>query len=429
MSKKSIIALSSICILCILASTFVTVNNLKGFVTDKVFDDYKIELLFNKPIEHSIFSPGDFVFKDVSVKNEGKEILKIGKIVVKSHLLSLIKKKIIVDGIYVEDFYLSINATDQKKLTEKIKSKKKLTKKNIDDEHIPEAIEFSINSFVLKNINLKYQKEIQINNLNLISKIDNKKITLDSLSLNSFGGEYKMDGNLFYGDKPFKADVQGSYSKIDLSLFNHFLKSQKKSLKGNLSFDYNLKWQDDKAMKPEGNFHARAKKLTLSGINIDKLLEGFIDSREVGALDIASYMTLGPLGALVTNSLESSKSLLGLNSGTSKFTHINIKTEFNDGIANLSDVAFSTKENRVSVAGKINLNKKIFKNFFVYILNKKGCARILQRVSGSLLEPDIGVTQTISEGVISPVTDLLKKTKELVDCKPVYRGVVKHPET
>ena len=90
-------------------------------------------------------------------------------------------------------------------------------------------------------------------------------------------------------------------------------------------------------------------------MNINKLLQGFIDSREVGLLDIASYATLGPIGALITNTLESGKSYPGLGRGESEIKQVYVKAELRDGSAEMKDAAIKTSKYRLAAIGKLNL--------------------------------------------------------------------------
>ena len=172
----------------------------------------------------------------------------------------------------------------------------------------------------------------------------------------------------------------------------------------------------------------KSDSIIINGMNLNRLLDGFIDSREVGILDIASYVTLGPVGAIVTNTLEASKSYPGLGRGETQIQQAYFKFKVDDQTIETEDVALKTSEYRLAAIGKLNLKDKVYEDFRIHILNKKGCSRIFQELKGSLTSPEVGATKTFAKGVIGPLTDLFSRVKGVVKkCEPVYEGEVSPP--
>ncbi len=130
-----------------------------------------------------------------------------------------------------------------------------------------------------------------------------------------------------------------------------------------------------------------------------------------------------------------------LKGGTTAIERLHVKIDIAKSIATLSDVAIATAGNRIAVKGSINIVDESLKGVSVAILDKKGCASYSQNISGSLSNPkgksltskdEVSVEQV--QEVVSMVSSFFGKSKKKKvekksndDCKPFYKGVVKHP--
>lgn len=384
-------------------------NILNNKITSIASNKANLNIKINK-IEHTFLNPNMIKLNRISVKNKDRTILEIESLSLKLELLPLIDNIVNIDFINIDQLKTSLIKEDFS-----LKNKKETA---VEKNNKP--ISVNIKKIKVNHSEIKYDKFL-LEKINLESSFSNNKINIKSLIFNTFGANLDIKGNVNLTNKNLK--LSGSARNFELSNLNDFLNKKDLKLKGKIKTEFKI----DKDKTINGNLKIEGHKLKLKGIDLDKLINGFMDSQEVGLFDIASYMTLGPLGMIFTNSLEAVKSIPGL-SGQSTIKHLNINTKIDNSILKIKDVGFSSKENRIIAQGKIDLNQLKFNNFKVHVLNDNACSRFHQEIKGKLTRPEIGATKTISSGIISPITDLIKKTSNIFsDCSPIYSGKIKHP--
>ncbi len=114
-------------------------------------------------------------------------------------------------------------------------------------------------------------------------------------------------------------------------------------------------------------------------------------------------------------------SMIVLNHGEScQVVELSSDWEVEDGLVNMADVAFTTKENRLAAKGEISLITDSL-NIDIALLNEKGCSLYSQSVKGDLHEPDMGKVK-VMKSLLAPVTNLVKG-----ECDVFYDGKVKQP--
>lgn len=200
-------------------------------------------------------------------------------------------------------------------------------------------------------------------------------------------------------------------------------------LTGTMSLAMNIElignnWDSVKS-KLNGNIHIEGNDLSLYGVDADELLKRIERSQNFTLVDLGAVLLTGPVGLAVT---KGSDVALLVVSGTGEKTEIPMfvsKYSINEGIINLDDVAFSTKQNRVAAKGKISLANEIMSITFG-VLNKDGSLRLSQNVSGRFSEPRMGKLNVLSS-VLSPVTNLWNSVFQ-IEGEIFYDGAVKHPE-
>lgn len=383
---------------------------LNNKITDIASDKVDLNIKINT-IEHTFLNPNKIKLNGISIKNKDRTILETDSISLKFEIFPLIDSIVNIDLIKIDKLKASLIKEDLFLI-----GKKENNEKNKDKD----IISVNIKKIKVNHSEIKYDKFL-LEKINLESSFSNNKINIKSLIFNTFGGNLDIKGNVNLTNKNLK--LSGSARNFELSNLNDFLNKKDIKLKGKIKTEFKI----DKDKTINGNLKIEGYKLKLKGIDLDKLINGFMDSQEVGLFDIASYMTLGPLGMIFTNSLEAIKSIPGL-SGQSTIKHLNINTKIDNSILKIKDVGFSSKENRIIAQGKIDLNQLKFNNFKVHVLNDNACSRFHQEIKGKLTRPEIGATKTISSGIISPITDLIKKTSNIFsDCSPIYSGKIKHP--
>ena len=395
------------------------INHITPIISKKLKEEFGIYLKFNKKVEYSLLEPNLIKINNFQIILDKKRLLNIKKLEIDIDLIDLIGNKISINNIILDSLDIAVNKEDISKLKERLK------KEDSKTEQASRSDEFrlSVNNLKIDNSNFIYE-QYKIENINgYLSFVDNY-LNIKKMSFNIYEGEVNFSSIL----DPNRLNIKVSLLNINLAFLNQILKDKKLRLSSTISGEWDSNIDLKNKIVNKGFLDLESDKTIISGISLDRLIEGFLDSREVGLLDVASYVTMGPFAAILTNTLEATKSVPGIGQGKSVISKIKIKTKIDNNIIIMRDVALKTKENRISFRGKIDIEKRKFNNFNIDILNKKGCSKYTQKVEGTIDSPELGVSKTVLSGVVSPVTDLLIKTKDLVvDCDVVYKGEVTHP--
>lgn len=171
----------------------------------------------------------------------------------------------------------------------------------------------------------------------------------------------------------------------------------------------------------------------LVNLNVNKVLERFLESQEFGLLDIGGFVLAGPAGLLLSQgvSMQGVLSNLGADQGNTMFGQVHVDMTIDKGVLKTRDVAASTQYYRFAFDGNIDLSIMAFNDFEFMILNKEGCKEYSQTLNGSLSSPEIQTFRTAFDAVTGSVVGLLKTGVGLLTggyCDSVYDGKVTHPE-
>jgi len=171
----------------------------------------------------------------------------------------------------------------------------------------------------------------------------------------------------------------------------------------------------------------------LVNLNVNKVLERFLESQEFGLLDIGGFVLAGPAGLLLSQgvSMQGVLSNLGANEGNTMFGQVHVDMTIENGVLKTRDVAASTQLYRFAFDGNIDLSIMAFNDFEFMILNEEGCKEYSQTLNGSLSSPEIQTFRTAFDAVTGSVVGLLKSGVGLLTggyCEGVYDGKVAHPE-
>lgn len=169
--------------------------------------------------------------------------------------------------------------------------------------------------------------------------------------------------------------------------------------------------------------------IEIQNINANTLMEAYLDSNKASLLDVAGFMTLGPIGVLASQSAKMSQTIPGVMGGKTNIKNLKVQIQIDKGRAVLEDVAFATDKFRVAAKGALQLQNKTFDGLKIGFLNKKGCADLVQKIGGTFEKPEFGVSKSVLKTVVAPVTSVGKKIGNLVTggCKVFYDGSVEHP--
>jgi len=165
-------------------------------------------------------------------------------------------------------------------------------------------------------------------------------------------------------------------------------------------------------------------------IDLDRVLETYEKTQRVSLVDLGAFFITGPLGTLLTKGYDFGSVYAASLGGKSTIQILVSDWRVKNGVAEAQDVAFSTKENRVAMKGRLDFVKERFDDVTVAVVDEKGCVRFTQKVHGSFEHPQVEKVSTL-KSLAGPVLNLFEKTSELLkggECEVFYAGSVKHPK-
>jgi AsmA protein len=168
--------------------------------------------------------------------------------------------------------------------------------------------------------------------------------------------------------------------------------------------------------------------LVLHGLDLDKQLARYESTQRFNLIDLAAFFVAGPAGLVVTRGY----GFAGLFVDAGEKTLIRrlvSEWEIEKGIAVARDVAMSTAENRIALAGGLDFVNSQFKEMRVAVIDAKGCAVVEQRIHGEFEDPKIEKPHFLV-ALVGPLFDMVKRGVALfreAECKPFYTGRLDSP--
>lgn len=315
-----------------------------------------------------------------------------------------------------------------------------VTLKNLD-------VGFSLISLMSKKVDIDYLKvhlsqaklpQAEIKNIRL-----NSKSFFISPQLNSVRGRinYTISTGSIAGSLALRPDKKTSRTLTEFKLhlddiYNLLLalKQEKLTVYGKVNVDSKAQFdltKKDLLATITALTEVSSKNIHWKGRDLDSILESYIDSKNVGLLETAGFLSLGPIGLLAAKGAKLGKGgVSALVKGETTIQDLYAKTEIKQKKLHFEDVALRTKKHRLAVKGKILLDKSLqFEDFKVAAVEKNGCPIFSQKIKGSVLKPDIGVLKTLGGEIWAPVGNFFSKISSLVtSCDPFYQGKVAHPQ-
>lgn len=172
-----------------------------------------------------------------------------------------------------------------------------------------------------------------------------------------------------------------------------------------------------------GTLSVHGTALTLEGIDLNRWLADIEDSRRFGVVDVGALVLGGPLGLVLSQGYDFAR-LASKVPGRSVIRQLISTWQFEKGMAEAIDVAFTTQDHRLAVQGKIDLVEERYENLTVALVDSRGCPILQQVVKGSILHPQLEQENALVRAV-GPVVELAKEIQNVLrqdDCKPFYRG-------
>jgi hypothetical protein len=173
-----------------------------------------------------------------------------------------------------------------------------------------------------------------------------------------------------------------------------------------------------------GRVYLKGTNLTLKKVDFDRALDEFKKMGAYGFSDFAALVTLGPLGAMVSNGYDQLDALEKMMAAEGDGTIQKIVSDWSviKGIALAGDVAFSTKRHRVAITGKLDFPNRRLDKLTIAVVDSNGCIINKETLDGPFKSPEVKDTGVVRRTFIQPLKRFLKS-----ECVPFYDGSVSHP--
>jgi len=484
--KKLTFGLGLVIVGLILFIANINLNQYKPKIEQAVKDVSGYDLKINGDISTS-FSPIGISIERVSVAVPNQnEFASFSDFDVAVELMPLLSRKLKINYVVLSNLNLLIEKKKNGKtnfdveITKKSSSKKRVTSKKEAKFTLINATEVR-----LKNANIIYIDNIS----NSKANAKNINVTINDISLDST--KEKLKSIALRGNVEIKQIIYNKYNIYDIdidfdlkdavanlnsmkyTIFNSRasaktrvdMSSEKpkisvENLIPNLKLEnFSKKILDKNLLKGVINVKANISFVGSDELSAKKTAKGVVlfDGQNIGIKNydidkiVKSYNILKSgdlkksgtsfLSSVMDNTSKGKGAFDDLKGGTTLINRLHAKINIAKSVATLSDVAIATANNRVAIKGAVNIVNESLKNVSVAILDKKGCASYSQNIVGSLSSPKSKSLVSKDEVLVEQVEEMVNmvssffgkkkekkvKKKSNENCKPFYRGVVKHP--
>jgi uncharacterized protein involved in outer membrane biogenesis len=251
-----------------------------------------------------------------------------------------------------------------------------------------------------------------------------------------------VTGRLFDGQlkAQLESDLSGSspVHSLELELANfrveRFIETfrQEKGVEGSARFSMQLESSGRTLSEVVEHMGGQARLsgagLVLHGRDLDAQLARYESTQQFHLVDTAAIFLAGPAGLAVTRGYGFA-SLFAETGGQTKIQELISEWRIENGIARAYDVALSTPENRLALAGGLNFVTSEFEDLRVAVIDADGCAVVEQRIRGRFEDPRIERPNFLVS-LAAPLIEMVKRGVALFnesDCEPFYTGRVEPP--
>ncbi|WP_412462898.1 hypothetical protein [Halobacteriovorax sp. RT-2-6] len=341
----------------------------------------------------------------------------------------VIKKSLAMAGVRIEQVEkISIGHWALHNLSYQIDEKNILKIKTVNIDFLEIDVDAKNIDRYLQALNSKIKvraQEIQLQKFKLksmncfVHKKEGTIIEVSQIFIPDFGS--KNRGNLTFNLVNLK-DIRFKYNDLDI---NNVIKYFDASL--GLSGLININAQVNGDIKAS----VSGKNLVLKGFRVDDVITNFLDTRNIGIIDAAAVLALGPIGLLYTSAASLGQTIGGFRGGDTNLKQVNAAITLTGDLIIFEDVAVATQEHLIIAQGGANIEKQTFKDLVVSVIDEKYCPELQQIIKGTFSKPEISKTKAFLDTATAPVSSVTSSTFQFVGvgkCKPIYKGVVKHPE-
>jgi AsmA protein len=275
------------------------------------------------------------------------------------------------------------------------------------------------------------QDRFRISELSATLGGENGVFELDPVTAKAFEGELSGRAEVDVSSKTPAIQLENRLTGFDFGAFMSMLKPDQGAA-GKIDLELALNatggsWQELR-QNARGRLDLSSGELSFDGFDLDEELEDYTDTQSFNLIDVGAVFLAGPVGLVVTRGYEFT-GLLDGSGGSTTIEQMVSEWSIEDGVAQASDVAFRTPENRLALSGALNFGNYSFKNLRVAVIDSEGCAVVEQQVTGPFHEPEIERPNVIV-AVTGPMLDLIERGVQAItdeECETFYAGSVEHP--
>ncbi len=259
---------------------------------------------------------------------------------------------------------------------------------------------------IIKNISLTgsmdckevRKKDLKINNVKSPVKADKGVIYLKSLTMDIFGAKAEGDAMADKSEDDAVYKINLELSKLDFEKLQESFGTKKViGGKGNLYASLTMKEKGNRDLMSgmNGTFSLRGDNLVIYTMDLDKVLSSYETSQKFNLVDLGAFFIAGPLSNVVLKGYRYGDVYNQTRGGRGAITQFISHWKIRDGVADATDCALATRNNRVALKGKLNLVSGRYDNVIVALLDDKGCAKFTQGISGPFGSPQVGAVSAV----------------------------------
>jgi uncharacterized protein involved in outer membrane biogenesis len=278
-------------------------------------------------------------------------------------------------------------------------------------------------------------RDLTVSDLRFTAVCGHGVLQTGDLTLRAFGGQGSAVLRADFTAPVPSYQLHAALSKFRLGEFSRNF-SQKSFGDGVMDFSTGLTMagKDADAITRSGNGDAslHGTDLTLAVGNLDAELSQYRKTQHFNLVDLGGLLLAGPIGLAVTKGYDYAK-VISNSGGSSRIQTFISEWHVDHGVAQATDVAMSTRSNRVALKGGLDFVNQSFQDATVAVIDRQGCAVVEQKVRGSFSHPDVGEPNIVSS-LAGPALHLLDKARHLVGgpvggghCQVFYSGALPPP--
>jgi len=256
---------------------------------------------------------------------------------------------------------------------------------------------------------------------------------MNPVTLRSFGKKEKGALRVDMTGDVSTVTVHYSASGYDLGRFSENV-LQRKYMGGDAGISLNLSAQGKSpaAMKRSlhGDVSLKGEDLQLYSYDLDSLLSKIEESQNFSLIDAGAFLFAGPFGTALTKGYDFAGVYKESRGGMGSIKKLVSAWRIKNGVAEAEDVALSTKKNRIALKGRVDIVNERFDDITMAALDRKGCVRFSQKISGPFKDPHIEKVSML-RSIAGPALSFFEKTKRFLTggkCEVFYAGSVGPPE-